>query len=116
MTKANFVFLNADDKSIQMYFEVEKEIVEVKWGNPDYIADHLAQFGVKNADELNDKLTKLGTVEIYEFSRKTKRVSKSAVGVLTSHSLKQASQKKVSLLVRLLRWLLMTSRLPYWLN
>ena len=72
MTKANFVFLNADDKSIQMYFEVEKEIVEVKWGNPDYIADHLAQFGVKNADELSDKLTKLGTVEIYEFSRKTK--------------------------------------------
>ena len=49
MTKANFVFLNADDKSIQMYFEVEKDIVEVKWGNPDYIADHLAQFGVKNA-------------------------------------------------------------------
>ena len=69
MTQANFVFLNADDKSVQLYFEVEGEIVEVKWGNPDYIADHLAQFGVKNADELSDKLTKLGTVEIYEFSR-----------------------------------------------
>lgn len=72
MTKANFVFLNADDKSIQMYFEVEKEIVEVKWGNPDYIANHLAQFGVKNADELSDKLTELGTVELYEFTHKTK--------------------------------------------
>ena len=72
MAQANFVFLNADDKSIQLYFEVEGEIVEVKWGNPDYIADHLAQFGVKNADELSDKLTKLGTVEIYEVSRKTK--------------------------------------------
>ena len=69
---ANYLFMNENADSIQLYFEQDGDVVEIKWGSPDYIADKFAQFNVKNAEELNAYLTATPEQPVYHYSRKGK--------------------------------------------
>lgn len=73
MAKATFVFANISEengqKKVGIYFTDEAgDILEIKWGNEDYINDHLKKFGLKSVDELEDYLTKNPEQEVYKYS------------------------------------------------
>ena len=69
---ANYLFMNENADSIQLYFEEAGDVVEIKWGSPDYIADKFAQFNVKNAEELHAYFTATPEQAVYPFSHKGK--------------------------------------------
>lgn len=73
MAKARFVFASISEennqKKVGLYFENEAgDILEIKWGNEDYINEHLKKFGLKSIDELENYLTKNPEQEVYEYS------------------------------------------------
>jgi len=73
MAKATFVFANISEengqKKVGIYFTDEAgDILEIKWGNEDYINEHLKKFGLKSLDELEDYLTKNPDQEVYKYS------------------------------------------------
>ncbi len=69
---ANYLFMNATPDSIQLYFEQAGDVVEIKWGSPDYISDKYAQFNVKNSEELDTYFTAHPEQLVYAYSRKGK--------------------------------------------
>lgn len=78
MAKVTYVFANIsgenDQQKVAMYFENEAgDIIEIKWGNAEYIDNHLTAFGLKSVDELEAYLTKHPQQEAYEYSYKDKQ-------------------------------------------
>lgn len=73
---ANFVFLTNDEKTnkVKLYFQSKDsgDVMEVAWGNDDYIAGKLAEFGVKDIDGLRAYLAKNPEQEVYLYTYKNK--------------------------------------------
>lgn len=74
--QSNFVFLTNDEKSgkVKLYFQVKEsgDVLEVAWGNKDYIANKLSDFGVKDIDGLRAYLVKNPEQEVYMYHYKNK--------------------------------------------
>ncbi len=80
MSKGNYVFSeisnDGSSEKMQLYFDVEGDIVEITMQKPEYIKDELKKFGVESLEELDDYFTKNPEQNIYEFENKSKKTGK----------------------------------------
>lgn len=78
MTKSSFIFSNITAENgvdkMAMYFNNEDgDVIEIAMKDPDYIANKLSEFGVKDLSELDAHLTANPEQEIYEYDYKDKK-------------------------------------------
>lgn len=84
MSKGNYVFSEISNdggsEKIQLYFDVDGDIVEITMQKPEYIKGELEKFGVKSLEELDNYFTKNPEQNIYEFENKSKKTGKTYHG------------------------------------
>ena len=70
--QGKFIFLNNTDTKVLLYFvKPDGEVIEISWGNEDYIKNKLDQFEVNSIEDLNEKLADK-FLPVYEYSYKGK--------------------------------------------
>lgn len=76
--QAKFIFLTNDEQNgkVKLYFSQEDtgDVIEISWGNADYIKNKLEQFKAKSVDDLSKILSdpKHAEQEVYKYSYKDK--------------------------------------------